>query len=106
MEELLFARKILTNKTGADIFDVVVDFFREKGIPLTNIIACATDGEPAMTGRHLGFLPFLKKAVPDVFTIHCVIHRQHLVAKKTQWPIARHPEYCYKICEQDQGACP
>ena len=27
MEELLFARKILTNKTGADIFDTVVDFF-------------------------------------------------------------------------------
>jgi hypothetical protein len=22
-----------------------------------------------------------KKAVPNVFTIHCVIHRQHLVAK-------------------------
>lgn len=81
MEELLFARKILTNKTGKDIFDVVVNFFREKGIPLKNIIACATDGEPAMTGRHRGFLAFLKKAVPDVFTIHCVIHRQHLVAK-------------------------
>ena len=28
-----------------------------------------------------GFIALLKKAVPNVFTIHCVIHRQHLVAK-------------------------
>merc|ERR1712055_1206571 len=81
MEEQLFARKVLTNKTGKDIFEVVVDFFREKGIPLKNIIAFTTDGEPAMTSRHRGFFAFLKKAVPDVFTIHCVIHHQHLVAK-------------------------
>lgn len=35
-----------------------------------------------MTGRYKGFSAHLKKAVPEVFCIHCVIHRQHLVAKK------------------------
>ena len=34
-----------------------------------------------MVGRHKGFLYFLKKAVPGIRTVHCVIHRQHLVAK-------------------------
>jgi hypothetical protein len=34
-----------------------------------------------MTGRYHGCVAYLKKAVPNVFTIHCVIHRQHLVAK-------------------------
>ena len=81
VEELLFARKLVTNKTGLAIFRVVEGFFKEKDIPLTNIIACATDGEPAMVGCHRGFLSFLKEAVPGIFTVHCVIHRQHLIAK-------------------------
>ena len=34
-----------------------------------------------MVSRHRGFISFLKKAVPGVLTVHCVIHRQHLVAK-------------------------
>jgi hypothetical protein len=35
-----------------------------------------------MVGRYNGFVAYLKKAVPNVFTIHCVMHLQHLVAKK------------------------
>jgi len=34
-----------------------------------------------MTGRHKGFIAHLKQVVPNVLAIHCVIHRQHLVAK-------------------------
>ena len=55
--------------------------FPEKSIPLTNIISCATDGTPSIVGHHHGFLSYLKKAVPKVLTVHCVIHRQHLVVK-------------------------
>ena len=36
---------------------------------------------PSMVGRDRGFLSYLKKAVSKVLTVHCVIHRQHLVAK-------------------------
>jgi hypothetical protein len=39
-----------------------------------------TDGDLAMVGRYIGFLAFLKKGVPNAFTVHCVIHRQHLFA--------------------------
>ena len=42
---------------------------------------CATDGIPSMIGPYRGFMAFLKAASPDVLTVHCVIHRQHLVAK-------------------------
>ena len=34
-----------------------------------------------MIGPHRGFIAHLKREVPDLFTIHCVIHRQYLVAK-------------------------
>ena len=56
-------------------------FFQEKEIPIRNILSVATDGAPAMTGRHKGFIAHLKQAVPNVLAVHCVIHRQHLVAK-------------------------
>jgi hypothetical protein len=82
VQELLFARLLHIQTKGESIYSVVEQFFREKEIPLTNILSCATDGAPSMVGRYNGFVAYLKKAVPDVFTIHCVIHRQHLVAKK------------------------
>ncbi|CAH1993231.1 unnamed protein product [Acanthoscelides obtectus] len=66
-EELLFARTLITDTKGESIFHVLKDYFIEKAIPLSNIISVATDGAPAMVGR--------------VLAIHCVIHRQHLVAR-------------------------
>ena len=37
---------------------------------------------PSMIGCYRGFIALLKKVVPNMFSIHCVIHSQHLVAKK------------------------
>ena len=34
-----------------------------------------------MMSRYRGFMAFLKTASPNVLTVHCVIHRQHLVVK-------------------------
>ena len=81
VEEMLFARPLMNDTKGESIFKVVDNFFQEKEIPLCNIIACATDGAPAMVGRHRGFIAYLKNAVPDVLAVHCVVHREHLVAK-------------------------
>lgn len=80
-EELLFARTLKTDTKGESIFNVLSDFFKEKSIPLTNVISVATDGAPAMVGRYRGFISHLKRIIPEVTAIHCVIHRQHLVAK-------------------------
>ena len=81
-KEMLFARSLTTDTKGETIFNKVATYLQENNIPLKNIIACATDGAPSMTGRDKGFIAHLKKAAPEVFCIHCVIHRQHLVAKK------------------------
>ena len=74
--------EVLRHTESETIFIEVATYFQENNIPLKNIIACATDGAPPMTGRYKDFIAHLKKAVPEVFCIHCVIHRQHLVAKK------------------------
>ncbi|XP_047127580.1 protein FAM200C-like [Hydra vulgaris] len=57
------------------------DYFIVKAFPLSNIISVATDGAPAMVERYHGFISYLKQNVPGVLAIHCIIHRQHLVAK-------------------------
>jgi len=80
-QELLFARNVETNTKGETIFNTLEDIFDEKKIPLKNIMSVATDGAPAMTGRHNGFIAYLKNRVPSVLAVHCVIHRQHLVAR-------------------------
>ncbi|KAG0434301.1 Protein ZBED8 [Dictyocoela muelleri] len=80
-QELLFAETLNMNTKGGSIFFVFKEFFNKKEIPLTNILTVATDGALAMIGRHKGFISYLKKLHPDVVTVHCVFHRQHLVAK-------------------------
>ena len=80
-QELLFARLLETDTKGESVYRAVEDYFQKKSIPLTNIILCAPDGAPSLVGHHRGFLSYLKKAVPKVLTVHCVIHRQHLMAK-------------------------
>ena len=80
-EEMLFAISLMTDIKGEAIFNEVATYFKENNIPLENIIACATDGAPDMTGRYKCLIEH-KKAVREVFCIHCVIHRQHLVPKK------------------------
>ena len=60
----------------------MVNYLQENEIPLTNILSCATDGAAAMVGRYKGFIGLLKSALPGVYTIHCMVHRQNLIAKK------------------------
>ncbi|CAG9839929.1 unnamed protein product [Diabrotica balteata] len=47
-EEMLFARSLITDTKESSIFESFVKkFFEEKEIPLSNMIACATDGAAA-----------------------------------------------------------
>ena len=80
-EELLFSEFLTADTKASTIFKTVEKVFKDKQIPMSNVIACATDGAPAMIGRHRGFIQHMKTASPGILAIHCIIHRQHLVAK-------------------------
>ncbi|XP_053891583.1 protein ZBED8-like [Malaclemys terrapin pileata] len=95
-QELLFAKNLQTDTKGESIFHSLEEFFKEKEIPLSNILSVATYGAPAMIGRYRDFLAYLKKAVPNVFAVHCVIHRQHLVAKNLSERLHRSLHYVIK----------
>ncbi|XP_013913991.1 PREDICTED: zinc finger MYM-type protein 6-like [Thamnophis sirtalis] len=62
-EELLFAQTLATDTKGSSIFKKVEEFFNEKNIPLTNVMACATDGAASMVGRYRGFQAHLKSVL-------------------------------------------
>ena len=81
-EELAISQLMETHSTGQLVFNKIKNYLESNKIPLENIIGIATDGAPSMVGRHVGLITFFKKVNPNLFTIHCVIHRQHLVAKK------------------------
>lgn len=81
-EELAAAEILKTHTTGEQIFKTIKGYFIQNKIPFVNILACATDGAPSMVGKSKGLITRLKELNPSMLTTHCVIHRQHLVAKK------------------------
>ncbi|KAG0438021.1 SCAN domain-containing protein 3 [Dictyocoela muelleri] len=80
-QELLFTIFLETNTKGESLFIAVKKYLDEKEIPISNILSIATDGAPAMIGRHKGIVAYFKEINRGIVTIHCVIHRQHLVAR-------------------------
>lgn len=78
---LLFPKSLNSDTKWSSIFQTVDEYFTSKSVPLTNIIACTTDGAPSMTRRHIAFIAHLKKTVPGVICVHCIIHHQHLASK-------------------------
>ena len=96
MEEFLFAKELETHTTGESVFELVVGFFNEKEILLTNIVSCATNGAPSMLDRHRGFMKYLKEAVPGAVTVHCAIHRHNLIAKNIRGCLHHSFKHSYK----------
>ncbi|XP_067122534.1 protein FAM200C-like [Centruroides vittatus] len=76
-----FAKCLETDIKGETVFNELKTFFDAKDILLVNILSVATDGASAMVGQHRGFLAYLKQAKPNILSVHCFIHRHHLVAK-------------------------
>ncbi|XP_014774087.1 uncharacterized protein LOC106871866 [Octopus bimaculoides] len=81
-EKMLSTEKFLLDSKGAAIFHTLKSFLFEHNIPLSNILACASDGAPSMIGRYRDFPYLLKCEIShQILTVHCLAHRQYLVAK-------------------------
>jgi len=60
-ESMLFVKPLPTTTTGADIFNLVDSYFQAQSIDWKKCSSIATDGAPALTGRHSGFIALVKK---------------------------------------------
>ncbi|XP_029633744.1 SCAN domain-containing protein 3-like [Octopus sinensis] len=81
-EEMLFCESFETTTTANDICIKIKHYLDANKIPKENLLACAADGAPAMMGKNTGCLKMMKDENPNMLTVHCVIHRENLVAKK------------------------
>ena len=61
VKKLLFCKCLKMDTKGQTILQTLSDYLQNKSIPFTNIIACATDGAPAMVGRYRGFSLLLRE---------------------------------------------
>ena len=48
IEEFLFAEQLKVDSKGSTVYKIVEQFFKQKGIPLSNVVACATNGASTM----------------------------------------------------------
>lgn len=100
IDEFLFAKYLETDGKGVTIFRCLEEYLHKHNIPFENIIAVATDGAPAMVGRYRGFATILKEKVPGIRTIHCVIHRNNLVAKYLSPELHKALQFCIESINQ------
>ena len=55
-EAFLTFLSLKTTTRGVDIVNAVKNYLIEQKIPIEKLVSVTTDGAPAMTGRHAGFI--------------------------------------------------
>ena len=65
---------------GKITYDVINDLMEAKGLSNKRLIGVSTDGASSMVGNENGFVVFLKKDVPNLIGVHCIVHRETLAA--------------------------
>ncbi|XP_017889196.1 general transcription factor II-I repeat domain-containing protein 2-like [Ceratina calcarata] len=94
-EELLDFCSMHGTTTGEDIFSCVEATIDINGLDWSKLISVTTDGAPAMVGKYIGVLAYVKRKMAnlhitnDVTTIHCGIHQENLCAKKMNTDMLR-----------------
>lgn len=81
-ENLLLCYALTERTSGEDIFNVIYNYFCEKGIDLAKWCGICTDGGKSMSGCYIGLRGRVKEVAPHVPWSHCCIHRQSLASKK------------------------
>ncbi|XP_069077106.1 general transcription factor II-I repeat domain-containing protein 2-like [Pleurodeles waltl] len=82
-EEFLTVLPLKTTNRGSDIHKEVKNYFAKQNVPLEKLVAITTDGSPAMTEHHSGFIANCKADpdFPPLLNYHCIIHQQEVCAK-------------------------
>lgn len=104
LEELLFFKEITDSPTGERLFQILNDYFIEKGLPWENCIAICTDGAGAMAGKYIGLQSRIQSDYPWCFWTHCVLHRENLVAKKMSSELNEDIKICASIVNHIRGS--
>lgn len=81
VNQFLFCSELAETTKGSDVFNLVDKSIQTRNINWENCVGLCTDGAPSMLGKHTGFAAHVKKINPNVVIVHCMIHREALMAK-------------------------
>lgn len=82
-EEFFCCLELLNHTTSSEIFLAIDKYIKNHCLNWKNYIGVCTDGAASMTGKHSGVTTKIKEVgASDIILTHCVIHREHLAAKK------------------------
>ena len=82
IEELLDLCPMKDTTTELDISNEVKRVLTKFNLADDKLSGLTTDGAPAMTGKHKGFVSLMLKSMPfPIMTYHCIIHQEQLCAK-------------------------
>ncbi|XP_069162850.1 zinc finger MYM-type protein 6-like [Procambarus clarkii] len=82
VEHYLYCIQLGVEITTHNIPQILHDFIIEEGIDWSKCKSVTTDGAKAMVGAINGVVKKIQAVSPNCIAIHCVIHREALVAKR------------------------
>ena len=83
VEELLFCKLFELGCRGIYLFNIINDFFSTNNLNWRNCISIWTDGDKAVSGSRYGLRsPIFKNVSQWPMWMHCMIHREALVARE------------------------
>ena len=87
-EELLDLVELKDTTHGVDVKEALETVLVKANAPTNKLVSVATDGAPAMVGKHVGLIGLSKSdpKYPEFIPVRCVIHREHLAAKHFNFP--------------------
>ena len=81
VNELLFCKEFDSTTAGEDIYELVNENVLLSKLKWSNCVSVCTDGCPSMRKKTKGFVAHVRQKNPNVVIVHCMIHREALVAK-------------------------
>ena len=81
VDHYLFCLPIGIDTTALTLFSKLDNYFSEHEV-MSKCKCVSTDGAWAMVGVRDRVVALIKQVAPEVVSIHCILHREALVAKK------------------------
>ena len=81
VNQFLFCCGLNQTTKGSDVFSLVDENITAKNMRWENCVSICTDGALSMVGKYKGFVAHVKNVNPNIMSIHCMIHREALMAK-------------------------
>ena len=82
VDHYMFCLPIGIDTTALSVFSKVDNYFSEHEVMQSKCKSVSTDSARTVVGVRSGVIALIKQVAPEVVSIHCILHREALVAKK------------------------